>query len=52
MIKLKDLLFEADVFGNVADTSAGQGQDQIEKELEKEMGNSLKDLKAEFKANA
>ena len=52
MIKLKDLLFEADIFGNVADTSTGQAQDQIEKELEKEMGNSLKDLEAELKANA
>tara|TARA_Y100000310_G_scaffold81085_1_gene77716 strand:- start:318 stop:983 length:666 start_codon:yes stop_codon:yes gene_type:complete len=51
MIKLKDILLnEADVFGNTSNTSSGG--DQIEKELEKEMGASLKDLEAATKSIA
>ena len=48
MIKLKDILSEADVFGNAAPSS----NDALDvKDLEKEMGDSLKDLEKALKSD-
>ena len=48
MIKLKDILNEADVFGNTSPSS----NDALDvKDLEKEMGSSLKDLEKALKSD-